>query len=112
MKVTKISDHEDRPNPHKVSAKTIYDHDLAQCVHILLRPGESLKKHITPVDVFFYILEGEGTVEIGEETATVSKDMIIESPAKIPHRLINPGDTDFRFLVVKTPKPKEGTKVL
>lgn len=51
-------------------------------------------------------------VEIGEETANVSKDMIVESPAKVPHRLMNPGDKDFRFLVVKTPKPKEGTKVL
>jgi mannose-6-phosphate isomerase-like protein (cupin superfamily) len=112
MKVSKTSDFEDRPNPHQVSAKTIYDQDLAQCVHILLRPGESLKKHITPVDVFFYILEGEGVVEIGEETANVSKDMIVESPAKVPHRLMNPGDKDFRFLVVKTPKPKEGTKVL
>ena len=112
MKVTKTSNIEDRPNPHHVSAKTIYDHDLAQCVHILLKPGESLKKHITPVDVFFYILEGEGQVEIGDELANVSKDMIVESPAKVPHRLMNNGDNDFRFLVVKTPKPQESTKVL
>jgi mannose-6-phosphate isomerase-like protein (cupin superfamily) len=112
MKANKVSDFEDKPNPHKVSAKTIYDHEEAQCVHILLKPGESLKKHITPVNVFFYILEGDGQVEIGDEIVTVSKDMIVESPVKIPHRLLNPSSKNLRFLVVKVPKPKEGTKVV
>jgi mannose-6-phosphate isomerase-like protein (cupin superfamily) len=85
--------------------KVIYDHPEAQAIHILLRPGESLKKHITPVDVFFYVLEGEGAVEIGEETVHVSKDTIIESPKGIPHRLLNDGKNDVRFLVMKAPKP-------
>ena len=32
-----------------------------------IKPGKSLKKHVTPVDVFFYVLEGNGIVEIGDE---------------------------------------------
>lgn len=64
------------------------------------------------MDVFFYILEGTGIVEIGEEKETVSRDMIIESPAGIPHRLLNEGDQVFRVLVVKVPKPTAATKVL
>jgi mannose-6-phosphate isomerase-like protein (cupin superfamily) len=40
-----------------------------------LTEGQSLKKHTTPVDVFFYILEGKGEVEIGEERQSVEKDM-------------------------------------
>jgi len=43
----------------------LYDTEHAQAVHIELKPGETLKKHITPVDVFFYVLEGRGVVEIG-----------------------------------------------
>ena len=49
-------------------------------------PGESLKLHITPVDVFFYVLEGAGVVDVGDERATVSRDRLIISPARIPHR--------------------------
>jgi mannose-6-phosphate isomerase-like protein (cupin superfamily) len=64
------------------------------------------------VDVFFYILEGEGFVEIGDEQEAVSADMLIESPARIPHRLFNESDGDFRFLVVKTPRQSRATKVL
>jgi len=40
------------------------------------------------------------------------RDMLIESPARIPHRLLNQGDEVFRFLVVKTPKPTRATRIL
>ena len=79
---------------------------------VTLQPGEALKLHVTPVDVFFHVLEGEGVVEIGDEKEQVSADMLIHSPARIPHRLINDGDEVFRFLVVKTPRPTESTRVL
>jgi mannose-6-phosphate isomerase-like protein (cupin superfamily) len=79
---------------------------------ITLQPGESLKKHMTPVDVFFYVLEGTGIVEIGDEKKTIGKDMLVESPARLPHRWINESGDVFRVLVVKVPKPTEETKLL
>ncbi|MGQ9476743.1 MAG: cupin domain-containing protein [Actinomycetota bacterium] len=100
------------PNPHGVRAARIYDTENAQAVHILLKPGESLKRHITPVDVFFYVLEGEGTVEIGEERERVGRDTLVESPGRIPHRWVNDGQGDLRILVVKVPRPREETKIL
>jgi len=100
------------PNPHGVHTSRIYDTEHAQAVYITLEPGESLKKHITPVDVFFYVLEGEGVIEIGEERETVGPDTLIESPARIPHRWLNESDGDFRVLVVKVPRPTEQTRVL
>ena len=39
-------------------------------------------------------------------------DMLVHSPAHIPHRLLNDGSSDFRFLVVKTPRQAGGSKVL
>jgi quercetin dioxygenase-like cupin family protein len=95
-----------------VDARKIYENPHVQVVMITLQPGESLKKHITPVDVFFYVLEGTGTVEIGEEQATVGKDTLVESPARIPHRWINGSGAVFRVLVVKTPKPTSDTRIL
>lgn len=35
------------------------------------------------MDVFFYILEGRPTVEIGGERKSVSPDHLIESPAGV-----------------------------
>ena len=74
--------------------------------------NEFLKKHITPVDVVFYVLEGQGVVEIGEEKAQVEADTLIESPARIAHRWINESQKPLRILVIKTPRPKEATKML
>jgi mannose-6-phosphate isomerase-like protein (cupin superfamily) len=112
MKVVEVKDVQSKPNPHGVDARNLSDKDSAQVAHITLQPGESLKKHITPVDVVFYVLEGQGIVEIGEERKEVGADTLIESPAKIPHRWINESRGQVRILVIKTPKPKETTKIL
>ncbi len=72
----------------------------AQVIHMALKRGESLKKHTAPIDVFFYILEGKGIVEIGDEKQEATKDTIVNSPKGIPHLLKNTGKGVFRFLVV------------
>jgi hypothetical protein len=38
--------------------------------------------------------------------------MLVESPARIPHRWINEGKSVFRVLVVKVPRPTEETRLL
>ncbi|AIS32913.1 cupin domain-containing protein [Methanobacterium formicicum] len=98
--------------PHKVDVRKLYDTENATTVHITLQPGESLKKHITPVDVFFYVLEGTGIVEIGDEKKEVGKDTLIDSPARIPHCWYNESENVLRFLVVKVPRPTTETKLL
>jgi quercetin dioxygenase-like cupin family protein len=112
MKVTDIAKVVPGPNPHHVDARKVYESPHAMAVVITLQPGESLKRHITPVDVFFYVLEGEGVVEIADERKTIGRDMIVESPARIPHRWINESKGVFRVLVVKVPRPTEETKLL
>ena len=112
MIITKLSETETNPNPHHVDARKLFDSPHAVVVVITLQPGESLKKHKTPVDVFFYVLEGTGIVEIGDEQAEVTKDSLVESPARIPHRWINESSEVFRVLVAKVPKPTEKTKLL
>ena len=99
-------------NPHDVKAARLHDSERAQAIHITLEPGELLKKHITPVDVFFYVLEGTGVVEIGEEKKEVEPDKLINSPARIPHCWYNHSEQVLRVLVVKVPRPTEATKLL
>ncbi|MEF8879102.1 MAG: cupin domain-containing protein [Candidatus Thermoplasmatota archaeon] len=112
MKITEVNNVEVSENPHQVDARKIYDRKDAQAVHIMLNPDESLKRHITPVDVFFYVLEGTGVVEIGEEKEEVTKDTLIESPAGIVHCWYNKSDQILRVLVVKTPRPTKQTRIL
>ncbi|HHV04034.1 MAG: cupin domain-containing protein [Bacteroidales bacterium] len=104
MKIISYTDIETSNNPHGVDARVIFNTDMVQVVHISLRKGEGLKLHTTPIDVFFYILEGEGYIEIGDETRKVMKDMLIDSPKDIPHRPYNQDSDVFRLLVIKLKK--------
>jgi mannose-6-phosphate isomerase-like protein (cupin superfamily) len=110
LNIIKVSDLAIAPNPHGVDARMLYDVEKIQIVYITLKPGEGLKRHVTFTDVLFYVLEGCGVVEIGDERKEVCKDTLIESPAGIPHCWYNESDKDLRFLVIKVPRPKNRQK--
>ena len=112
MKIVSALEEKGMQNPHGVQVARLYDTADAQVMHITLEPGESLKKHITPVDVFFYVLEGTGVVEIGDEKMKVFRDTLVESPKDISHAWSNESDKRFRVLVVKAPRQAAPTKFL
>jgi len=112
MKIINWKDLDIAETAHKLDVRRMYDYDNAQAVHILLKPGEGLKPHITPVNVFFYILEGAVDVLVGKETITVEQDHLVESPKDIVHCLSNSSKEISRILVVKSPKPTAQTKLL
>jgi mannose-6-phosphate isomerase-like protein (cupin superfamily) len=112
MKIAEVHKTPIVETPHKVDVRKLYDSESAQAMHITLQPGESLKPHITPVDVFFYILEGTPDVRVGDETIPVRKDSLVESPKGIVHCLSNQSDVVARILVVKAQKPTSQAKLL
>ena len=112
MKIIKVSETPVKETPHKVDVRMLYDKDTAQAAHIKLKPGESLKPHITPVDVFFFVLEGNPEILIGDEKQVVEENTLVESPKVIVHCIYNNSSKDVRLLVVKVPRPTTQTKIL
>jgi len=98
--------------PHKVDVRKLYDKETAQAMHITLQPGEALKPHITPVDVFFYVLEGTPEIRVGDEIIKIETDSLVESPKDIVHCLYNNSEYIARILVVKAPKPQSAARLL
>ena len=112
MKTIKIEDAPAHQNPHGVDVRKLYDTQHAQAVAITLEPGQQLKRHITPVDAIFVVLEGRGVVEVGEEKQEVGPNTLIDSPAGIPHCWYNESGSTLRVLVVKVPRQEEPSKLL
>ncbi len=112
MKITKYQDQEIKETPHKIDVREMYNKATAQAVLMTLKPGESLNPHKTPVDVFFFIVEGTPTIHIGDESEVCEADTLVESPADIVHYLSNDSNSLARILVVKAPRPISLTKVL
>jgi quercetin dioxygenase-like cupin family protein len=94
---------------HDVDARNLYNSPELVVTVITLQPGERLKRHITPVDVAFFVLEGTGVVEIGEEKAEIRAGTLVESPKDIVHCWYNESDARLRFLVIKAPRPTKKT---
>ena len=109
MIIKKLSEVEIMDTAHKVDARNLYKKDEAMITVITLKPGQSLKRHITPVNVAFYVLEGTGLVEVGDEKIEVTKDTLVESPKDILHCWYNESSNPLRFMVVKAPKPVKKT---
>ena len=112
MKIIKLSDQNKEETPHNVDVRKMYDKKSAQAVHITLQAGEALKPHITPVDVFFYVLEGTPTIQIGDQKGEVCEDCLVESPKNIVHCIYNYSSSTTRILVVKAPGPTSKSKLL
>ncbi len=112
MKITDWKQQEIKQTPHKVDVRQLYEKESAQVMLITLQPGEQLKPHITPVDVFFFIVEGRPSVQIGDEITQVETHVLVESPKDIVHCLLNKSDQEAKILVVKAPKPMTSARLL
>lgn len=108
----KLSETAIMETPHKVDVRNLYNTDNGMFTIITLKSGEALKKHITPVDVIFYVLQGSGYVLIGEEKIEVSEGTLVESPKNIAHCWYNEGENELRFIVVKFSKSEKPTAFL
>ncbi len=112
MKITKYQNQHIKDTPHKIDVREMYNKESAQAMLMALKPGDSLKPHKTPVDVFFFVVEGRPTIHIGNESEVCEADTLIESPADIVHYISNDSNILARVLVVKAPRPTSQTRVL
>lgn len=105
MKIIRYQEQPIKETPHKLDVREMYNKESAQAMLMALKPGESLKPHKTPVDVFFFIVEGKATIHVGDESQVCEADSLIESPANIVHFINNESESLARILVVKAPRP-------
>jgi len=92
-------------NPHGVDVRHLYKTKDVVVSQFTLQPGEVVKPHKAPVDVFFYVLEGAPQIEIEGETVAAATGTLIPSTAGLLHSIRNESDGLVRFLVVRTPNP-------
>jgi mannose-6-phosphate isomerase-like protein (cupin superfamily) len=62
--------------------------------------------HVHDAVEAFYVLQGQGTIEVGDERHTVGPNEVVILDARVPHGLENTGTTPMRYLVVITGNPQ------
>lgn len=105
MQVVKMESVASSATPRGVMARKLVDIPAVQVMNLLMKPGEGVPFHTTPVDVLFYVVNGKGTVLIGEESSPVEETDMVVSPKDIPHALNADRGAEFQVLVLKMPNP-------
>jgi mannose-6-phosphate isomerase-like protein (cupin superfamily) len=75
-------------------------YSLAQAV---LPPRQSSRKHRLRADEVYYILSGQGTMHVGDETADVISGDAVEITPGAVQWIENTGETDLVFLCIVDP---------
>lgn len=73
-----------------------------EVVHLSLKPGEKIDKHINPNDVIFFVVEGKAMFETDTERELASKDQVILVPGGTNRGMENLSASIFNVLVIKT----------
>jgi mannose-6-phosphate isomerase-like protein (cupin superfamily) len=92
--------------PEKMQKINLFETGNFFCDVYCLEPGQEQKVHAhAREDKFYFVLEGEGAFQVGDEQQTLGKNQIVLAPAGAAHGVRNTSPTRLRLLVVMTPNP-------
>lgn len=99
-----IGDIETLTKENESFRKVLFTTKLSQLVLMTLQPGEDIGSEVHEGhDQFFRVDEGEGKVELGDETRDIKDGDAIVVPSGVRHNVINTGDAPLKFYTIYTP---------
>ncbi len=103
MEVVRMSEVPTFATPLGILARKLLEQPAFLIMNLLLKPGETVEKHVMPDDAFFYVVKGSGKIMIGEEETSVGETDIIFSPKNTPRGLRALPGKEFHVLIVRSP---------
>lgn len=103
MSVIKLSELETKENVKGIKYKKVLNNKNVEVRNLILSEGDLVPEHKVLVDVFFHVVEGKGTIMIGDTDYELDeKDFIVCPPNTLMKVMANRGEK-FNILNVKTP---------
>lgn len=84
-----------------LDARVMHTSPTLEVVNLHLPPGQAIAKHINSFNVVMCLIEGNVTIESGNESHFLETLDVIEIPGGIQRGVINSGNADARLLVLK-----------
>ncbi len=85
-------------HPDKVDLELRYS-----LAHAIIKPGEASRLHKLKSSEVYYILEGEGTMHIGDESTKVCTNQAVYIPPNSKQYIRNTGNSDLKILCIVDP---------
>ena len=91
-------------NPEKFFKTTMWQGEHVMVGLNCLEPQQTQPVHAHDgADKFYFVLNGQGTFTVGDETKTVESGSVIVAPAGVPHGVTNNGSSRLSLLVAIAP---------
>lgn len=85
-------------HPDKTDLKLRYS-----LAHAVLKPGKTSRLHKLKTSEVYYILEGNGTMHIGKESAPIKTGQAVYIPPNTKQYIQNTGEKALKFLCIVDP---------
>lgn len=93
-------------SPEKMTKSTVVKGDSLFAGLNSFEPGQEHALHAhAGQDKLYFILEGSGTVQVGEETQLLSAGDAAFAPSSVPHSIHNPGPGRLVVMAILAPPP-------
>jgi len=89
--------------PDKIGREMLTDKPEMRVALMCLEPGQELKPHKAPMRLLMYVVEGKGTVQVGEEEVVAGEKTGILCDPLVPHGFRADKDSRFVVMAVVTP---------
>lgn len=96
--------------PDKMQKINLFETGNFFCDVYCLEPGQEQKAHAHKTeDKIYFVLEGNGTFIVGEESRELGRNQIVFAPADSSHGVKNTSSARLTLLVFMTPNPNRPT---
>ncbi len=93
-------------SPDRMKKNGLFETDRLFCDLYCFEPGQAQAPHTHEgSDKIYFVMEGRGIFQIGEEERELHKDDIVMAPSGLKHGASNPGPERLVLLVFMAPKP-------
>jgi len=87
--------------PFNLDGRILHSSDELEIVHLTLAPREELGMHSQPIEVMFYVIEGDGILTIEQQRVEAYPGMMIGVSAGSMRSWFNDGQEELKLLVIK-----------
>ena len=95
-----------RFSDEKMQKVSLFDTTNCFCDLYCLKPGQSQRPHSHDgADKIYYVLEGEATIQIGDEEQVLGPGKIVLAPSNVVHGVRNASGEPTSLLVFMAPNP-------
>ena len=93
-------------NPDKQFKSTLFQSTRLMLGLNCLEPGQAQHAHVHgDQDKFYFVVEGTGEFEVGDESRSAGVGMVVWAPAGVRHGVTNRGDRRLVLMVGIAPFP-------